>query len=126
MESKGEAERCLQPVVELRAEGASFAYSVRAPRSKGVIPPNSYEDRGFATLSDCLRDVAKALGGDFKRVYVRLDGHCVGERDIAELRKAPETVAAALKSACDALKPVPQPAAVATATAVVPVEAEGR
>jgi hypothetical protein len=33
-----------------------------------------------------LRDVAKALGGNFKRIYVRLDGHCVGERDIVELR----------------------------------------
>lgn len=103
MKSTGEAQRRLQPVVELRQEGVSFAYSVRAPRSKGVIPPSSYQDRGFATLADCLSDVAKALGGDFKRIYVRLDGHCVGERDIAELREAPKEVAAALKSACDAL-----------------------
>jgi hypothetical protein len=126
MESKGEAERRLQPVVELRGEGASFAYSVRAPRSKGVIPPSSYQDRGFATLPDCLRDVAKALGGDFTRVYVRLDGYCVGERDIAELREAPEAVAVALKSECDALKPAEQPAAVEIAAAVAPVEAEGQ
>lgn len=129
MKRTGEVQRSLQPVVELRADGASFAYSVRAPRSKGVIPPSSYQDRGFATLPDCLRDVAKALGGDFKRVYVRLDGYCVGERDIAELREAPEAVAIALQSACDAQVPAPQPAVVeaaATATAVVvaPVEAE--
>jgi hypothetical protein len=65
-----------------------------------VIPPSSYQDCGFASLADCLRDVAKALGGDFKRIYVRLDGHCVGERDIAELQQAPDLVAAALRKAC--------------------------
>ncbi|MGJ7612584.1 MULTISPECIES: hypothetical protein [unclassified Variovorax] len=111
MESTGEVQRRLQPVVELREEGTSYAYSVRAPRSKGVIPPSSYQDCGFATLADCLSDVAKALGGDFKRIYVRLDGHCVGERDIAELRQSPELVAAALTAACDSPNVSPQPAA---------------
>lgn len=111
MKSKGEAQRSLQPVVELREEGAFYAYSVRAPRSKGVIPPSSYQDGGFATLAECLSDVANALGGDFKRIYVRLDGHCVGERDIAELRQSPELVAAALSAACDSLNVRPQPAA---------------
>ncbi|MGJ7501534.1 hypothetical protein ACSFBF_14310 [Variovorax sp. ZT5P49] len=96
-----EVQRCLQPVVELRKEAASYAYSVRAPRSKGVIPPSSYRDGGFATLADCLSDVARALGGDFSRIYVRLDGLCVGERDIAELRQEPEKVAAALQAACE-------------------------
>ena len=97
MHNAGQDTRRLQPVVELRGEGASsYAYAVRAPRSKGVIPPSSYQDCGFATLADCLRDVAKALGGDFDRIYVRLEGHCVGERDIAELRAAPEKVAAQL------------------------------
>jgi hypothetical protein len=91
----------LQPVVELRKDAASYAYSVRAPRSKGVIPPSSYSNGGFVTLADCLLDVARALGGDFKRIYVRLDGYCVGERDIVELRREPQEVAAALRAACD-------------------------
>ncbi|MDH6167673.1 hypothetical protein M2282_002823 [Variovorax boronicumulans] len=110
-----QAQRILQPVVELRGEGVTFAYSVRAPRSKGVIPPSSYKDGGFSTLADCLRDVAKALGGDFKRIYVRLDGHCVGERDIVELHVDPEQVAAALKAECDALDALRKPVAEATA-----------
>lgn len=88
----------LQPVVELRREGATYAYSVRAPRSKGVIPPSSYSNSGFATLADCLRDVARALGGNFKRIYVRLDEHCVGERNISELVEATERVSAELKA----------------------------
>lgn len=120
MQSTGEAQRRLQPVVELREEGASFAYSVRAPRSKGVIPPSSYQDCGFASLAECLSDVAKALGGDFKRIYVRLDGHCVGERDIAELHQSPELVAAALRRACPAFD-VLAPRAVDAAVAVVAV-----
>ena len=97
-----EVQFCLQPVVELRQEAASYAYTVRAPRSKGVIPPSSYRDGDFATLAECLCDVARALGGDFERIYVRLEGHCVGERDLAELRQEPEQVAAELKASCDA------------------------
>lgn len=92
------ARRGLQPVVELRKEGATYAYSVRAPRSKGVIPPSSYSNSGFASLADCLRDVARALGGTFKRIYVRLDTYCVGERNLAELVQAAEQVAAELKA----------------------------
>ncbi|MDQ0587657.1 hypothetical protein [Variovorax paradoxus] len=102
MRRTGEVQCGLQPVVELRKEAASYAYSVRAPRSKGVIPPSSYSNGGFATLADCLLDVARALGGDFKRIYVRLDGYCVGERDVVELRREPQEVAAALKAACEA------------------------
>ncbi len=56
----------------------------------------------------------QGLGGDFKRIYVRLDGHCVGERDIVELRKAPEQVTAELKTECDALNALLKPAAAAT------------
>jgi hypothetical protein len=100
MQRTKEAPRRLQPVVELRKEGASYAYSVRAPRSKGVIPPSSYSSSGFVTLADALRDVARALGGDFNRIYVRLEGYCVGERDIAELQLTPEKVAAALNADC--------------------------
>ena len=48
MKRTGEAQRCLQPVVELRKEVSSYAYSVRAPRSRGVIPPSSYRNGGFA------------------------------------------------------------------------------
>lgn len=109
MKRSGEVQRRLQPVVELREEAAACTYSVRAPRSKGVIPPCSYRSSGFVTLADCLRDVAKALGGDFTRIYVRLDGHCVGERDIAELRQQPEAVAAALQAARKALGTAPVP-----------------
>ncbi|PIF76646.1 hypothetical protein CLU95_3814 [Variovorax sp. 54] len=100
---KDDVQRGLQPVVELRSEGASYLYSVRAPRSKGVIPPSSYSHTGFASVADCLRDIARALGGNFTRIYVRLEGHCVGERDIAELRKAPDAVAAELQAMCRAV-----------------------
>lgn len=103
MQATKEAPRSLQPVVELRKEGAFYAYSVRAPRYKGVIPPSSYSNGGFPTLADSLLDVARALGGNFHRIYVRLDGYCVGERDIAELRKAPDIVAAELQALCRAV-----------------------
>ncbi len=103
MQGKDDVQRGLQPVVELRSEGASYLYSVRAPRSKGVIPPSSYSHTGFASVADCLRDIARALGGNFTRIYVLLEGHCVGERDIAELRKAPDAVAAELQAMCRAV-----------------------
>lgn len=102
-QGKDDVQRGLQPVVELRSEGASYLYSVRAPRSKGVIPPSSYSHTGFASVADCLRDIAGALGGNFNRIYVRLEGHCVGERDIAELRAAPDIVAAELQALCRAV-----------------------
>jgi len=102
MKRTGEAQRCLQPVVELRKEVSSYAYSVRAPRSRGVIPPSSYRNGGFATLAECLGDVARAMGGDFSRIYVRLEGLCVGERDIVELRRDPERVAVELKAGLEA------------------------
>jgi hypothetical protein len=125
MKRPEEVQRNLQPVVELRAEGASFAYSVRAPRSKGVIPPSSYKNSGFVTLPECLRDVAKALGGNFKRIYVRLDGHCVGERDIVQLRLEPAKVAAELKAQCDALNALHiKPAAISAQKKAGPVVAE--
>ena len=89
-------------MVELRKDASSYAYSVRAPRSRGVIPPSSYRNGGFATLADCLGDVARALGGDFSRIYVRLDGLCVGERDIVELRREPQRVAVELKAGLEA------------------------
>jgi hypothetical protein len=125
MQRPSEVQPNLQPVVELRGEGATFAYAVRAPRSKGVIPPSSYKNGGFDTLPECLRDVAKALGGNFKRIYVRLDGHCVGERDIVELRLSPDKVAAELKSECDALNALHiKPAAISAQKKSGPVVAE--
>ena len=102
-QGKDDVQRGLQPVVELRSEGATYLYSVRAPRSKGVIPPSSYSHTGFATVADCLRDIARALGDNFNRIYVRLEGHCVGERDMVELRKAPDIVAAELQAMCRAV-----------------------
>lgn len=116
MQRTKEAPRRLQPVVELRKEGASYAYSVRATRSNGVIPPSSYSSSGFVTLAACLLDVARALGGNFKRIYVRLDGYCVGERDIAELRSATEAVAAALKADCLAASAAEQATALVSET----------
>lgn len=89
-------------MVELRKDASSYAYSVRAPRSRGVIPPSSYRNGGFATLADCLGDVARALGGNFSRIYVRLDGLCVGERDLVELRLEPQKVASELKAELEA------------------------
>jgi hypothetical protein len=102
-QGKDDVQPGLQPVVELQCEGASYLYSVRAPRSKGVIPPSSYRHTGFASIADCLSDIAGALGSNFTRIYVRLEGHCVGERDIAELRQAPDIVAAELQAMCRAV-----------------------
>ena len=48
------------------------------------------------------RDLARAMGGDFSRIYVRLEGLCVGERDIVELRHDPERVAVELKAGLEA------------------------
>lgn len=92
----------LQPVVELRElRDHSWAYGVRAPRAHGVIPPISHREDGFASLTDCLADVARGLGSNFARVYVRLNSVCVGERDLPELRAAPAAVALVLQAAHD-------------------------
>lgn len=82
----------MQPVVELRRVAASYTYGVRAPRAGGVVPPVSYRNEAA-----CLRDVASGLGGNFSRIYVRLEGLCVGERNTSELWHEPEQVAAALE-----------------------------
>ncbi|MDM0021050.1 hypothetical protein [Variovorax saccharolyticus] len=89
----------MQPVVELRKLASSYTYGVRAPRAGGVVPPVSFREIGFATLADCLLHVARGLGGNFPRIYVRLEGHCVGERDISALRREPARVAAELEAA---------------------------
>ncbi|WP_213957602.1 hypothetical protein [Variovorax sp. dw_954] len=104
LEIVSKAERVMQPVVELRKFASTYTYGVRAPRAHGVVPPVSYVDEGFATLADCLLDVARGLGGNFPRIYVRLEGHCVGERDVAELLREPAAAAAELEEACCALE----------------------
>jgi len=124
MKKTGEAPRGLQPVVELRKDAASYAYSVRAPRSRGVIPPSSYRNGGFATLAECLGDVARAMGGDFSRIYVRLDGLCVGERDIVELRRDPEKVAAELNAELE-VELMKSKAACAIKAEIAPAPGEG-
>jgi hypothetical protein len=96
--SSKNAPRQMKPVVELRKRGDSYTYGVRAPRAGGVVPPVSYRDGGFPTLAACLLDVARGLGLNFPRVYVRLEGTCVGERDIVELRRLPEKVARELEA----------------------------
>ena len=98
------AGRVMQPVVELRKCASTYTYGVRAPRANGVVPPVSYHDEGFATLAACLLDVARGLGDNFPRIYVRLEGHCVGERDVAELQREPAAVAAELEAACCAIQ----------------------
>ncbi len=98
VKSFGPRERSMQPVVELRKVASSYTYGVRAPRAGGVVPPVSFNEVGFATLADCLLHVARGLGGNFPRIYVRLEGLCVGERDISALRREPARVAAELEA----------------------------
>jgi hypothetical protein len=87
----------MQPVVELSKTKPSFyAYAIRAPRSNGIVPPHSYTDAGFGSLSECLVDVARGLTPRFQRVYVRYQGICVGERDLVALRHNPVEVAGEL------------------------------
>lgn len=100
----GRGERSMQPVVELRKDAESYTYGVRAPRAGGVVPPVSFNEVGFATLAACLLHVARGLGGNFPRIYVRLEGHCVGEREVAALRNEPARVAAELETACRAVR----------------------
>lgn len=77
----------MQPVVELsRLDSGLFAYAIRAPRSRGQIPPHSYRESGFSTLAICLSDVAKGLMPRFQRVWIRYQSLCVGQRDLIELR----------------------------------------
>lgn len=77
----------MQPVVELsRLDSGLFAYAIRAPRSRGQIPPHSYRESGFSSLPICLADVAKGLMPRFNRVWIRYQTLCVGERDLIELR----------------------------------------
>ena len=94
----GQAQRCTQPVVELRKEAGSYTYGIHAPRAKGVVPPVSFIEGGFVTLAACLLHVARGLGGNFPRIYVRLEGLCVREQDIADLQDKPEHVAKALEA----------------------------
>ena len=84
----------MQPVVEFRkTPRGQYEYSVRAPRSKGIVPPPSFKQSGFGTLSDCVVDAGRGLAHSFRRVYVRYQGHCVGEADVAELLKEPARIA---------------------------------
>lgn len=87
----------MQPVLELRKlQDRSYTYSIRAPRSGGVVPAPSYVDRGLTSLPACLEDAAQALSINFPRVYVRYQGMCVGEQDVSQLRLHPMRVAGEL------------------------------
>lgn len=91
-------------MVELRKDAVTYTYGVRAPRAGGVVPPVSYNEVGFTTLPACLVHMARGLGDNFPRVYVRLEGHCVGERDTSAVLCEPEVVAAELEAAYLALR----------------------
>ncbi len=99
----------MQPVVELRSDATGYTYGIRAPRAGGVVPPVSFNEGGFVGLADCLLHVARGMGANFSRVYVRLEGHCVGEHDIAALLDDPDLVAAELVAAHRASKAKPEP-----------------
>ncbi|MBS0429221.1 MAG: hypothetical protein JSR41_18240 [Proteobacteria bacterium] len=90
----------MQPVLEIvERHAASFTYSVRAPRSGGVLPVSCYVDGGFGSLAECLADAAEAFSPYFSRVYVRFQGLCVGEHMVMRLRVQPEALAAHLVQA---------------------------
>lgn len=84
----------MQPVLEIvKRRAKSFTYSVRAPRSGGVLPVSCYVDGGFGSLAECLSDAAEAFSPYFSRVYVRFQGLCVGEHMVMRLRAQPEVLA---------------------------------
>ncbi|MDN4588330.1 hypothetical protein DBA29_07425 [Xenophilus aerolatus] len=84
----------MQPVLEIvKRHAKSFTYSVRAPRSGGVLPVSCYVDGGFASFAECLSDAAEAFSPYFSRVYVRFQGLCVGEHMVMRLRAQPEALA---------------------------------
>lgn len=89
----------MQPVLELtKLQDRSFTYSIRAPRSGGVVPPPSYVDGGLTSLSACLHDAAQALGPNFSRIWVRYQGLCVGELDVRDMQRHPVPLAEQLVS----------------------------
>ncbi len=84
----------MQPVLEIRKlADQSFTYSVRAPRSHGMLPQACYVDGGHPTLEACLLDASLALRAYFPRVYIRYQGLCVGEHELLRLNSAPVAVA---------------------------------
>lgn len=115
------AQRCTQPVVELRREGGAYTYGIRAPRARGVVPPVSFVEGGFATLGACLLHVARGLIGNFPRIYVRLEGACVGEQDIVDLQARPEQVASVLEARLRTARAAPQASRQAAAAESMPV-----
>lgn len=84
----------MQPVLEIvKRHAHSYTYSVRGPRSGGVLPASCYVDGGFPTLAQCLSDAAEAFSPYFPRVYVRYQGLCVGEHMVMRLRAQPAALA---------------------------------
>ncbi|MDM0014939.1 hypothetical protein QTH87_21015 [Variovorax sp. J22P168] len=115
------AQRCTQPVVELRQEAGAFTYGIRAPRARGVVPPVSFIEGGFSSLSACLLHVARGLAGNFPRIYVRFEDACVGEQDIVDLQARPEHVAGLLEARLRAARAAPQASHQAPAVESLPV-----
>ncbi len=102
------AQRCTQPVVELRQDAGGYTYGIRAPRARGVVPPVSFIEGGFSSLPACLLHVARGLVGNFPRIYVRLEGACVGEQDVLDLQARPEQVASVLEARLRTARTAPQ------------------
>lgn len=84
----------MQPVLEIRKlHKHSYAYSVRAPKSAGVLPAACYVDGDQTSFAACLFDASQALHAYFPRVYIRYQGLCVGEHFLQRLHTQPQSLA---------------------------------
>ena len=90
----------MQPVLEIRkVHEHSYTYSVRGPKSSaGGLPPDCYVDGGQTSFAACLYDASQALKVYFPRVYIRYQGHCMGEIEVNRLRECAEFIAQQLKA----------------------------
>ncbi|MGJ7543694.1 hypothetical protein [Variovorax sp. LT1R16] len=87
----------MQPVLEfVQRNERSYSYSIRAPRHGGPVPVACYVDRGLSSLSACVFDAAEALSVNFPKVYIRYQGLCMGEMEVARLAACADIVAAQL------------------------------
>ena len=89
----------MQPVLEfIQRHERSYTYSVRAAQKSAVPTEACYVDRGLTSLAACVFDAAQALSHNFPRVYIRYQGHCMGEIEVNRLRACSEFIAQQLKA----------------------------